>query len=455
MHRLVLLFFWLVALSANAADADWIAESNRHATILLETTSRYRPEFATLRGVESYDDDVLDLQPRFAERQEADLDTAVKKLEASRAETTDPRVRQDLDILIDAARSRRTSSEINRTHLLPFFDLPQAVFSGFKNLIDERIPKERQKAALIRLKRYVGAERGYEPITKLAQARYEEAARNPALLGPWIVEAQQYLANQRRYMDGIEDLLKKSGLTGWQKDMRTLRRHIDDYGAWVRSTVLPRARKSHQLPPEVYADNLRQFGVKMDPREVIDRATANYIQTRAEMKSLSRALAAQRGWQSADHRDVLRRLKQERIADDKLLAFYQERLARVEDIVRRERIVTLPTRKAVIRLATEAESAVAPGPHVDPPRFVGNTGEPVQFVLTTGNPNATPGAQMDEFNNDAISWALTAHEARPGHELQFASMLEHGVSIARAVFAFNSANIEGWAQYAEAQIKEY
>ena len=109
----------------------------------------------------------------------------------------------------------------------------------------------------------------------------------------------------------------------------------------------------------------------------------------------------------------------------------------------------------MIRLATEAESAASPAPHIDPPRLVGNTGEPAEFVLPTSNPNAEPGAVMDDFNYDAIAWTLTAHEARPGHELQFARMLERGVSTARVVFAFNSANVEGWALYAEAVMKKY
>lgn len=52
-------------------------------------------------------------------------------------------------------------------------------------------------------------------------------------------------------------------------------------------------------------------------------------------------------------------------------------------------------------------------------------------------------------------WTLSAHEARPGHELQFTSMLRGGVSTARATFAFNSANVEGWALYAEAIAKPY
>lgn len=440
---------------AFAAQADWIAQSNEHAQLLLEINARYTPEFAASRGVEGHDEEIFDLKPRFAERQEEDLAAAVAQLERARANTSDARVKQDLDILIDAARDSIESSQLNRKHFLPFFDLPQAIFGGFQNLIDERVPKERQKAAVRRLKRYVGAEKGYEPITQLARMRYEEAAKNPALLGPWTVEAQQYLDNQARYLDGIEALLKESGLKGWQKDMRTLRRQVGEYGAWTRSTVLPRARASSQLPAEVYANNLKQFGVEADPRDLIERASANFVQSRTELESIARAVAAERGWRAKDYRDVIRKLKEARIPEDRLLPLYRERLTQIEAIVKREQIVTLPERKAVIRLASEAESAAGPAPHIDPPRLVGNTGEPAEFVLPTRNPNAKPGAEMDDFNYDAIAWTLTAHEARPGHELQFAAMLERGVSTARVVFALNSANVEGWALYAEAQMKEF
>jgi len=455
MTRWLASFIALIAFSATAAEPDWIAESNRHAQVLLDVLARYSPESAASIGVEGYDEQIFDLKPGFAERQEADLDKAAQQLESVRAAASDPRVQQDLDILIAAARDQRTSSIVNRKYMLPFFDLPQAIFSGFQNLIDERVPKEQWRAATVRLRRYIGREQGYEPITTLARARYEEAAKNPALLGPWIVEAQQYLDNQNRYLDGIEDLLKKSGLRGWQKDLQTLRRQVDDYGAWIRSTVLPRARQTNQLPDELYANNLKQFGVQMSPHELIDRATASFVETRTELEALAREVAAQRGLKTNDYRDVIRELKKARIPEDKLLAFYKERLARIEDIVRRERMVTLPERAAVIRLATEAESAAQPAPHLDPPRLVGNTGEPAEFVLPTKNPNARPGVEMDDFTHDAVAWTLTAHEARPGHELQFAKMLERGVSIARVVFAFNSANVEGWALYAEAQMKEF
>jgi uncharacterized protein (DUF885 family) len=63
--------------------------------------------------------------------------------------------------------------------------------------------------------------------------------------------------------------------------------------------------------------------------------------------------------------------------------------------------------------------------------------------------------RFDDFTFDAAAWTLTVHEARPGHEMQFASIVENGVSVARAVFAFNSVNVEGWALYTEAELKPY
>ena len=72
-------------------------------------------------------------------------------------------------------------------------------------------------------------------------------------------------------------------------------------------------------------------------------------------------------------------------------------------------------------------------------------------------PSASGGTddKYDDFTYDAVAWTLTAHEARPGHELQFDSMLEHGVSLARALYAFNSTNVEGWGLYSEYIMQPY
>ncbi|HEX8786979.1 MAG TPA: DUF885 family protein, partial [Telluria sp.] len=92
---------------------------------------------------------------------------------------------------------------------------------------------------------------------------------------------------------------------------------------------------------------------------------------------------------------------------------------------------------------------------MNPPRLIGNTGEYGEFVIPLSNPNSKSKEKMNDFDYSAVSWGVTAHEARPGHELQFASMVEQGMSVARARFAFNSANVEGWGLYSEALVLPY
>jgi uncharacterized protein (DUF885 family) len=87
-----------------------------------------------------------------------------------------------------------------------------------------------------------------------------------------------------------------------------------------------------------------------------------------------------------------------------------------------------------------------------PPPFLHNTGQRGVFVLPLNMPAAAgenTSVKVDDYTFDAASWTLIAHEARPGHELQFDSMVEHGVSLARALYAFNSTNAEGWGLYSE------
>jgi uncharacterized protein (DUF885 family) len=433
----------------------WITASNHAAEGLLEVQAKYGPEGISAAGVEGHDGDILDLKPRVVARQATDLEAvAAQYAEALRGEP-DPLVRQDLEILLKSARDQRVTLELNDRLLLPYFDLPQAIYTGFQQLLDKRNAKARYPAALVRLKRYSGAEAGYEPITKLARDRIEERLGDARLTAPWSVEVEQELKNQPEYVSGIRELFQKSGLKGWEKDLATLSAQLDAYGKWVRATVLPRARHTNLLPPEIYADNLKQFGVTMDPHELIDRALFTFAQTRDEMQALSVGIARAHGWKSSDYRDVIRQLKQERIPNEQLLEIYRARLAAIEKIVREEKLLTLPERPAAIRLASRAESAALPAPHLNPPRLIGNAGEVGEFVLPTSNPNAESGAEMDDFNFAAITWTLTAHEARPGHELQFSKMVEHGVSTARALFAFNSANVEGWGLYSEAIMKPY
>jgi uncharacterized protein (DUF885 family) len=186
-------------------------------------------------------------------------------------------------------------------------------------------------------------------------------------------------------------------------------------------------------------------------------AHAAFTEDQAKMTALAAQVAKAHGWTSTDYRDVIHELKKTQITGDAILPFYKARLKAIEDILVAKSLITLPDRPAIIRMATPAETAQQPAPHMVPPPFLHNTGQKGEFVLPTDIPSSNGGAddKYDDFGFDAVAWTLTAHEARPGHELQFDSMLEHGVSLARALYAFNSTNVEGWGLYSEWMMEPY
>lgn len=446
----------VLPMPALAADQAWIQKSNEHAQVLLKVLAEFSPETAGQIGVEGFDAEVADLKPRVFERSRKASRKAIAELKSRLRREPDPAVRQDIEIMIAAGEDNLRSSELAHERLLPYSPVSRLVFQGIKSLLDPRISKERQAKAVHRLRRYAGLERGYEPIAELARARTQERFRDKDLIGPFRGEVQQNLGDSPRLIAGIRDLLKKSGLTGYEEALAALEKQLTDYDAWLAAEVLPRTRTDHRLPPEIYADNLRQFGVDIPPEELIAKALVSFAEIRNEMRALAPIVARQKKLKSSDYRDVIRALKARQIYGKDVLPLYKSRLAELEKIIAREKIVSLPGREAVIRLATEAESAIQPAPHMSAPRLIGNTGEYGEFVLPLNVPS-TDGKELryDDFTHDPGTWTLTVHEARPGHELQFAAMIEKGVSIARAVFAFNSVNVEGWALYAEAEMKPY
>jgi hypothetical protein len=443
------------ALPAGAEPA-WVRASNRHAELLGGTLARFRPEMAGALGIEGFDSEVLDLGPGCGQRLRDALLAVQRQLEARRAalRDADAQVRQDLTILIDAAARERRQSELEESLLVFYFDLHGTVFGGLRVLLDAQVAPARRAAALVRLRRYAGLEPGYRPIAGLAIERLRETLGRPGLVPPSRAEVEKHLSTAQYFVDGIAELFRTHRIAGYEAAHARLVEQLHGYTDVVRRELLPRARGDFRLPPALYQHHLEEHGVEMPAEELAAAARAAFTQLQQEMQALAGELAQRRGLPGRDYREVIRALKREQLIGAEILPHYQERLGQIERIIAREQLVTLPRRAARIRLASAAESAAVPAPNMRPPRLIGNTGEQGEFVLPLNVP-APPGAgaketqRLDDFTHRAASWALTAHEARPGHEMQFAALVEQGVSVARAVYAFNASNVEGWGLYAE------
>ena len=443
-------------LALAAETPDWIKRSNEDAQPLLKVFGDFGPEFAARTGVAGYDDKVTQLPPDLNEKFRKAVAEARDGLKAKLAAEKDAQVQQDLKIMIEAATLQIDTSQLNEKYLLPYTNIGQTIFFGEFSLLQDQVDEKRRPSALTRLNRYTGLEKGYTPLTEQAKAQFEAALKNKALLGPFKGQVDQDLANTASYVDGIRKLYAKYKIAGADKALDAFDQQLKDYDAWVKATVLPHARDDFKLPPDLYADNLKNVGLDIAPDALIAKAELSYGEIRNEMQAIAPLIAKQHNLTVTDYRDVIRALKKEQMPKDKIEPAYHDVIAKIEDIIRREHIVTLPDRAMNMRIASEAETAAQPAPHMDPPPLIGNKGERGTFVLTMGNPGKAGASEgYDDFNHPYATWTLTAHEGRPGHELQYAAMVERGVSLARSLFAFNSVNVEGWALYAEAETKPY
>ena len=177
------------------------------------------------------------------------------------------------------------------------------------------------------------------------------------------------------------------------------------------------------------------------------------------MAPLAAQVARQHGWASSDYRDVIREMKKTQLTGDAALPFYQARLKVIEEIVGTKNLVSLPNRPLNIRLAsaTETESVQVPARHMVPPLSLHSIGQRGEFVLLLNLPSTAGGAadKYDDFTYDAVAWPMTAHEARPGNELEFNAMLQLGMSGARRMYAYNPVNIDSWGLYSEWLMQPY
>ncbi len=446
----------LLANSSPALAATWVEKSDAHAQVVLDVLAKLSPEGAGRLGVDGLDEEISDLGPGIQERSRKMSADLLEELKVRRKNESDSKVRQDLGILIKMLEDNIMSADLNYAQMLPYYNISQTIFFGIRGIIDPQNSRDRYPAAIARLEKYAGVADGYTPFTQLAKDRTTERFDVEGLVGPYRGEVEQDLERAETMIAGIEDLLAGTDLQGWEESYATLAGQMREYSDWVRAEILPRARDDFRLPADLYEDALRQWGVDAEPMDLIEQATKGYMDIRGEMEALAPLIAAEKGYDTTDYREVIRLLKRDGAIDgDKLLDHYNSVLQAIEEIIVREQLISLPERKAGIRIASAAETAAQPAPHLQPPRLIGNTGEYPFFVIPLLTQNDDGSWKQTDDTYEAGAWTLTAHEARPGHEMQFSSIVESGVSITRAVFAFNSVNVEGWGLYAEAIVRPY
>ena len=78
-------------------------------------------------------------------------------------------------------------------------------------------------------------------------------------------------------------------------------------------------------------------------------AHQSFSEIQADMQKLAVKIAQERHLPSSNYRDVIRALKKDQLAPDQVMPRYRQTLSDIENILRREHLITLPERPAIIR----------------------------------------------------------------------------------------------------------
>src|ERR1700742_1247403 len=337
--------------AAPANQKEWIKRSNEFAQTLLKIQFKYSPEFGSGEGMAEYDDKITQFPANQRELAKADGQAVLQQFQKDLAAEKDPLVKQDLQIMIKSVEQNQRGRELGEKYDLPYFNMAQLVFGGLHSLLDDQVPQERRKKALIRLRKYAGMEPGFEPITEQAKARMLDW-RKPGQMGPSKVEVETDLARADFFINGIAQLFDKYKIDGYQEAFAKIKQQLTDYNAWVKQEILPKARTDFRLPSEEYAFSLEQFGVDIPPDQLTAMAHKAFTEYQQEMQEIAAKIAKERGWKSSDYRDVIRELKKDQIVGESIVPQYEDTLKQIEGIIREHKLVTLPNRPARIRLAS-------------------------------------------------------------------------------------------------------
>lgn len=428
--------------TVTARSPDWISQSNISAELLSKAIAA---EDCKQKLTVSYS--LRKINPAFKSCRQKSMLAAIQTLEQKLAQAQNPELRFDLEIMLKAGGQTLRLDQLEQKYRVPYVDLSKAILNSLRNTANEiESTSERQQEILTQLKQYAGLEPNKTALATTITEAINAQLQNPELIFPRAEQLQESLENNASQVFEILDFLQQQEVPDYEDVYTELKTQLFDYETFIRRRILAQTEKQIRLPTEVYALRLEQQGIEISIEELIEQAHAVFTQVQQQMDQMAQEIAQQKGIEVSDYRELIQTLKQEQLSAPETLNLYQKRAKDLEVILEREDLITLPKSKFNIRLATASEKKIFPVPlyNADSSTFV---------IPVFQNPKKAEA--YNDFTNPAMSWTLTVHEGRPGHDLQHAIIKNQRLSRARTDFAANATSVEGWATYAEAIMRPY
>ncbi|TLY52729.1 MAG: DUF885 domain-containing protein [Gammaproteobacteria bacterium] len=437
----------LFVLSFAPAHADTpVATPNANAafmTLADEFFDRYyfpnNPTTATLTGLHQYDDKLEDYSRAQIDREIAALKQYESRVAAVDAGTLDEMTRGDRDLALNYIHSTLLTLETIR----PWEKNPDTYSSGVTNsafsIMERKFasPATRLRALIAREKQMPAALATAHENLKNPPKIYTEIAieQLPGTIDFFKTDLPKAFA------DVDDNTLKQE--FALSNDM--VIKALQDYAAWLKKDVLPKSHGDFKLGADTYAKKLQYDEMVDIPlAKLVEIDMANMRANQAQFAQVAKELEPNKTPQQvlaelgADHPDPKKLLDAFRNTFDGLTKFIDEK-----------QIITIPSPVRPIleetppfMRATTFASMDTPGPY--------ETNAKEAYFNVTLPESAWDKKHTDEFMAQfsyPVITVVAAHEAYPGHYIQFLWMQQIHDRVRKLLGA--NTNVEGWAHYCE------
>ena len=403
------------------------------------------PVLGSVLGLTEYDPLLPDLSADAVERRESRDDAWVERLQALDDTDLDDDERIDRDLVLMVLRGRavmRDWAEWRRSADV----YASMALTGVHVLLLNRLtpPDELARSVAARL-------RAVPALLAHGEANLDPSLAEPTLLRRSMGQVQAGSA----YARAVPQLLGEEVAAEILDDDRAAGDEaaaaFERFGAFL-ADLAGRATGEWAIGEERYDALLRVAeGLSYGTRELRQRGQAAYDELAADMRARAVELRGTDDW-----RAVLTEISLDAPETaEELLAAYREATALARAFCIDHDLVTVPDgeRCAVEPSAPFTRAMVAVAHYMPPPPFAGGSTGHFFVPYPPDGATAEQVRQRMSTNNRHGLWAITVHEAYPGHHWHFAHLATRATRPLR--FLLGSAYfVEGWGLYTEELMRE-
>ncbi|HTH54144.1 MAG TPA: DUF885 domain-containing protein [Edaphobacter sp.] len=444
----VLLGFFMLSPAAPAQriSADGAAQTFRFFSdqYFSDVLFHFSPTYGTQSGLHQYDTQLEDYSAAGIQKQIAALRSFEKKIAEIDPSALDAPVAADRNILLNSIRSQLLSLEVIRN----WEKNPDSYSSGITNSI------------------FVLMERPFAPPNTRLRAVVEREKQIPQVFA----EARKNLKNPPHIfteialeqIDGLISFFEKdvpaaftdaddaTAKAEFAQTNAAVIQSLKDYGAWMKTDLLPRSNGDYRLGADTFAK-------KLSYDEMVDIPLDHLLQigfddlhrNQAEFARIAKEVDPTKTPQQ-----VLAELATIHPAPDKLLGSFHNTFDSLIAFIRTHHIITIPSDVQPTLEETPPFMRATTFASMDPPGPFETHSTKAYFNVTLPEKDWTAAhvaEHMASFNVGTIV-STSVHEAYPGHYVQFLWQNQFPSKIRKLIGA--NSNIEGWAHYTEEMMLE-